>query len=162
MHKSSGSQIVTAIPFGTFPVLQVPAQTLSSQTLTLPQICSTTSHISKRPVSSGTILAPSSDLSHPASSGRGALESPKWEGTVMGMCRVSWAYLPGHPRGCMARYSYWLPLRLGLGAFLYVVKEGEIREQINSVPHKMNAFFPIDQFSEFLNEAGNYGEVVLF
>lgn len=70
------------------------------------------------------------------------------------------ADLPGQPHGCIAKKFCWLPLRLGLGAFLYVVKEGEIREQINSVPHEMNAFFHIDQFSEFLNEPGNYGEVV--
>lgn len=61
----------------------------------------------------------------------------------------------------MAKKFCWLPLRLGLGAFIYVVKEREIRVQTNSAPHEMNAFFHTDQFSEFLNEAGNYGDFVL-
>lgn len=77
------------------------------------------------------------------------------------MCRVPWADLPGQPHGPMAKKFCWLPLRLGLEAFLYLVKEGEIREQNNSVPHEMDAFSHIDQFSEFLKEAGNYGEVLL-
>lgn len=50
------------------------SETLSSQSLTLPLSCSTTSHTPKRTVSSGITLAPSSGLSHPASLGRGALE----------------------------------------------------------------------------------------
>lgn len=80
----------------------------------------------------------------------------------MATCRVSWAGLPGRPRGCMATYFCWLPLALRSGAFTYVVKEGDIREQINSVPHEMNAFFHIDKFSEFLSEVGNYGEIIMF
>lgn len=80
----------------------------------------------------------------------------------MATCGVSWAGLPGRPRGCMASYFCWLPLALRSGAFTYVVKEGDIREQSNSVPHEMNGFFHIDNFSEFLSEVGNYGEIMVF
>lgn len=114
-----------------FPVLQVPAQTL-----TLPQMCSTASPISKciwhHPDSS---ICPTL----PVWAGE-PWSSPKWSGTFMDTCRVPWADLPGQPHGCMAKKFCWLPLRLGLGVFLYLVKEVEIREQ-NNCPSWKGCFF---------------------
>lgn len=63
------------------------------------------------------------------------------------MCRVAWADLPGLTHRCTAKKFCWLPLRLGLGSFMYVVKERKIREQIDSVPHEMNVgFFTLTNF----------------